>query len=591
MAHLGILLSIAAGAFAGFVISRILLTGRILTVNFLIASLCFSVLFSFLFYYGIFYFTLTRLRTYPHKTQLIWIGLCISAGLLLFFVIPVHLPEHIKTLPAYQRLVIWPTLSVIFTGLLLTVSVWLVTHPASSSSRAHTYWWTWMSYAAIMMTGWFFYLLAFYPGVMSPDSLDQWSQMTSNSYRDWHPVFHTLTNWLITRIWFSPAAIVCAQILALGATMGWGFSILQKIGARRSGLYLLAVFAAFTPGNGMMVITLWKDIFFSVAVLALTLIVLEIVNTQGVWLKKWWTVLLLGFVFALTLLYRHNGYLIVPFVIVLLLIFYRHIWRHIILASIISIALLIGVRYFLYRSINVTDYRHAPSTISALNIIAAHFDNGTTMTADELTFLNKVTPLQPGEDSWPYNCYANDDLFFRDRLRFGFILDHEVELWLLAGKLTYRSSRPTLEYLWCNSAYMFQVLRPQDSYYEFGVNTIFPNEFGLQMNSQLPQLREKINVLIAQDAWLWALGRAAFWFYASIFCLSVFAVRHKSPVYFLVLAPSLLSSIPMAFLGGWPAFRYVYPSYLVGILLFGLLFIENPPKSNQDSELSSNMIG
>jgi hypothetical protein len=114
------------------------------------------------------------------------------------------------------------------------------------------------------------------------------------------------------------------------------------------------------------------------------------------------------------------------------------------------------------------------------------------------------------------------------------------------------------------------------------VNTIYPNEFGINMSSLAPQLQESINHLIAQDAWLWLLGRVAFWFYISIFALSVFVLRYKDPLYFMVLAPSLFSSIPIAFLGGWQAFRYVYPSYLAGILLFGLIFIE---KENYQSQV------
>ena len=46
--------------------------------------------------------------------------------------------------------------------------------------------------------------------------------MTTGTYDDWHPVFHTWTNWLITRIWLSPAAIAIAQIVTLSAVLGMG---------------------------------------------------------------------------------------------------------------------------------------------------------------------------------------------------------------------------------------------------------------------------------------------------------------------------------------------------------------------------------
>jgi hypothetical protein len=243
----------------------------------------------------------------------------------------------------------------------------------------------------------------------------------------------------------------------------------------------------------------------------------------------------------------------------------------------------------LYRSINVTDYRHAPSTISALNIIAAHLENNTPISEEEVLFLTEIRPLKPGEEDWPYNCYANNNLFFSDwRLHMNFILSHEAEVWQLAERLTARAPQPTLHYLWCNSAYVFQMQRPPDSYYEFGVNFIIPNEFGLQMKSFVPQLQKRINDLMVQDAWLWLLGRVAFWLYLSIFTVVIFAVRYRSPLYLIVLTPSLLVTIPMAFLGGWPAFRYVYPSYLVGILLFGFMFIEQLIAPKEEMEVNSS---
>jgi hypothetical protein len=333
-----------------------------------------------------------------------------------------------------------------------------------------------------------------------------------------------------------------------------------------------------------MVITLWKDIFYSVAVLALTLIVLEIVNTEGDWLRIRGRFVFLGIACASIALYRHNGIFVVLLVSILLLIFYWPLRNYLLFSFLLFGLIFWAVKYPLYNSLRVTNYRHATSTISAINIIAAQLENKTPFTQNERLFLNDIAPLFASEKRWPYNCYANNELFFTDRLDWDFIGNNETAIWLLAGKLTVRSLRPTADYLWCNSAYMFQILKPPHSYYEFGINKIFPNEFGLKMNSLAPILQKNINILINKDSLIWILGRVAFWLYLSILALSTFALRYKAPLYLLVLMPSLFSSIPMAFLGGWPAFRYVYPSYLVGILFLGLMFVEIPiTQSGQDS--------
>jgi hypothetical protein len=80
--------------------------------------------------------------------------------------------------------------------------------------------WSFLRYALLCFVFWSIYLATFWPGVLSNDSIDQWRQMLSGCFFYWHPVFHTLTNWLITRIWLSPATIVKAQIVALSAIAG-----------------------------------------------------------------------------------------------------------------------------------------------------------------------------------------------------------------------------------------------------------------------------------------------------------------------------------------------------------------------------------
>ena len=63
-----------------------------------------------------------------------------------------------------------------------------------------------MGYALPCIAIWSVYLIAFYPGIMSMDSLNQWDQITNFAKADYgftdaHPVGHTLFLWLITSIW------------------------------------------------------------------------------------------------------------------------------------------------------------------------------------------------------------------------------------------------------------------------------------------------------------------------------------------------------------------------------------------------------
>src|SRR5262249_58527353 len=95
---------------------------------------------------------------------------------------------------------------------------WLARRPATrSSAPTGESAWAWLGYGLPSIVVSTVFLLTFWPGLMSADSLDQWRQILTREFNDWHPAFHTLTHWLITRPWGSPAADAGRQVVVLGA--------------------------------------------------------------------------------------------------------------------------------------------------------------------------------------------------------------------------------------------------------------------------------------------------------------------------------------------------------------------------------------
>src|SRR5262249_38322432 len=101
----------------------------------------------------------------------------------------------------------------------LVAGVWLATRPARAEATPPLPS-TLLGYSAPSPLVWTPDLLVFWPGLMSPDSLEQWRQVLQGEINNEHPAFHTLTIWLITRVWFSPAAVALTQILALALMFG-----------------------------------------------------------------------------------------------------------------------------------------------------------------------------------------------------------------------------------------------------------------------------------------------------------------------------------------------------------------------------------
>lgn len=158
-----------------------------------------------------------------------------------------------------------------------------------------------------MLLFWFLYLLAFWPGIMTNDSIDQWTQITTGRYVDIHPVFHTLFLWLLTRIYFSPATIAIVQILMLSSLSGGILYYFERLGSSKIVLWGISFLMAVSPVNSDMVITLWKDIPYSTTLLGLTFIFMIIVYSNGKWLYQNKNLLLLGTTALLIFLFRHNG--------------------------------------------------------------------------------------------------------------------------------------------------------------------------------------------------------------------------------------------------------------------------------------------
>jgi hypothetical protein len=130
------------------------------------------------------------------------------------------------------------------------------------------------------------YLLSFYPAIMSYDSIYQWDELSQFRFTNWHPAYHTILLWLITRIYFSPVSLALFQVAMFSSVMAYGLWTLRDVGVPALLLILLDFFISILPMNGMMEITLWKDILYSIAVLLLIIILFKIILSNGEWITR-----------------------------------------------------------------------------------------------------------------------------------------------------------------------------------------------------------------------------------------------------------------------------------------------------------------
>ena len=167
-------------------------------------------------------------------------------------------------------------------------------------------------FCLILGTGSVGYWLAYYPGGFNLDAYGQWMQAHGTlPYNNWHPVVSTLLIQLCCWVWDAFPFCIAAQIMLFTISTANLLCILEKQGAPRKLLALLAIYIGFSPSVGLNTICLTKDVQFTILAVNLVSCSIETCETKGQWLKTWphvWTVIILS---VLTILVRHNGVLFV----------------------------------------------------------------------------------------------------------------------------------------------------------------------------------------------------------------------------------------------------------------------------------------
>lgn len=481
---------------------------------------------------------------------------------------------------ASSRIYIWGGLlfnyAVSLSTITFIVLAWLITRPVRVITEViPVSRWAWLYYALPMIAVWSIWLLAFWPGLMSPDSIVQWAQMVSGNYNDWHPVFHTLTNWLITRLWFSPAAVALAQIFALSIVVGIGLMRLQAFGLSRKFCWAIAFLFALSPANGVLSITLWKDIPYAIAMLALTLIILEIIESDGQWLNRPFRWVLFGIIIAFVSLYRHGGQIIGFGTLLFVILSYRPLIRPLILSLMVGLTIWLAVKIPIYHILDVQTVKPPIVEMAVLRHVSAHVLNNTQFTTEDWAFLSEFRL----DNHWPYNCYTQF-LLFRDgnfnwkALEQPAVQERLIQIW---WHLFLKKPSISANYMICNSSIVWRITSPGYDYFSpiyLGSNhevlTITENQLGLEYQPILPSIAPflmKIYLNSIKVKYSWFLWRPVFYLYLLLFSISIAIVRVKEYRYFLIAIPVLFNSAIIMVLTPAQDVRYQYPIYIVGLLM------------------------
>lgn len=425
---------------------------------------------------------------------------------------------------------------------------------------------------------WLPYYLYQYPGIMTPDSINQFEQVLGViPYSNHHPFVHTMLIKLLYQIglFFASDMIVAIsfytffQMCLLAFSVFYFIQTLEQRGIRQGILFLLTLFYALVPYHAVFSVTLWKDIPFAAAVMLFSCSLLRI--SKEIKPSSLITFIISGIMLCL---FRSNGWYGFLFCLPFLFYYYRKQAKIIFpaLAAILLTAVI--AKYPVMNSLNVTQPDFIESLCIPTQQIAAVICNDRELTDEQLTLIENVIDLTYIKDL--YNPTFADNM--KELVRAGnqdYLVAHKSEfftLWLELGV-----SYP-MDYLkaYINQTYGYWY---PDSFYPVADGEgISATSLGVSHTPliggpiviKVKEISIKLGSMVPIYSLLWSMG-VAFWFF--LFCIGNSWIRNEKAklVYYLpsfALYLTVLIATPVA-----TDFRYVYfmvfslPFYLMVTLI------------------------
>lgn len=421
---------------------------------------------------------------------------------------------------------------------------------------------------------WLPYFLYLFPGVMTPDSVNQFEQVLKiKPYSNHHPIAHTMLIKLFYYIGLLFTDNMTAafsfytvfQMLALAFSIAFLIQTLKIYRVKPGICFVITLFYALVPYHAVYSVTIWKDILFAAAVLIFSCCLLRL-------LKETSPCTIIFFVvsgFMLCLL-RSNGWygfiLCFPFLLF-------HLRKKAKLMYLPLFGILITAIIIKYPVMNHAGVKQ-PDFIESLSIptqqIAAVIANDRFLTDEQLALIEEVIEIEHVKDLYVPTFADN----MKELVRAGnqdYLTSHKGEyfkLWLELG-LSYPG-----DYLQAYISQTHGYFYPDSFYPVADAEGISASKLGVAHTPlirgplvvKLKEISIKLGSMVPLYGILWSMG-VIFWIY--LFCIGNSFVRreHSKLICYLptlAVFATIMIATPVA-----TEFRYVY--FMVFSLPFYLM--------------------
>ncbi len=427
---------------------------------------------------------------------------------------------------------------------------------------------------------WLPYYLYQYPGVMTPDSINQFAQILGIApYSNHHPWVHTMLFGFFYHMGYAltgnmVVAVSCYtlfQMCLLSGSIAYFINTLRSYRIRPFILLLITAFYALIPYHAVFAVTIWKDIPFAAAVLLFGCTILRLTYQDRIRFREMTVFILSGIMICL---FRSNGWYAFLLSLPFLLFVYRRRAKVFYPALLAILCTAVIVKYPVMKAYHVEQPDFIESVCIPMQQITAVICNDRELTDRQRNLVENVVDLTYIKDL--YNPIFADNI--KELVRAGnqdYLVEHKgdfLKLWIELG-LRYPG-----DYLTAYVRQTYGYWYPDSFYLVAEAEGVSATKYGVSHTPLIggplvikgKEIAIKLGSMVPIYGTLWSMGVAC---WIMIFSVGTIIIRreYRKLTCFLPSAALLftvLIATPVA-----TEFRYVYfmvcslPFYLITAML------------------------
>lgn len=210
------------------------------------------------------------------------------------------------------------------------------------------------------------YQLTFYPYIVPPDGFMQLQDINNHTLSNWHPYLHTLLMKTFDMIFGDVKFFIFFRIFVFATIFTNILFYFYQKNLSLFKIYLIALLLTILPVTGIFLVTLWKDVDFTLALVYLVFLIFLLIKDFKYFNRNKLNYLWLILSLLSVGMFRHNGIIVMFITIILILTLTKGKRFLLVISLIITCIITFIIKVPLYQSLKVID---APTNFDIATIM------------------------------------------------------------------------------------------------------------------------------------------------------------------------------------------------------------------------------